>query len=417
MMTASQQVHDDISEKNDTTACGLMPHADSIDLQRPLGIDVVPADGRAAVLRDWKQLESRLADVPLAASACWTETWLKHYGDLIPHRFVRAHSGDSLVGLCLLTDGVQQSEGPLPIRTLHLGTAGEPEADSVCVKYNALLCEDSRREEFLTAIIGYAESQRDWDELRLDGFTSADVSILQRDPRMQSRIVESYYFDLQAARDATGEVLTHLGQATRKNVRRNLKWYGDLKTEWAEDVGQAESIFDDLMRLHQSRWTAVGQPGAYASRRFESFHRELLQSLIPAGRMVLFRVSSADGIVGCVQAFIDGNRALVYQGGSAPYTGKLSPGMIVDYLCMEECLRRGLDAYDFLGGNSEHKQKLSNGTNQLAWIRCCRPRWKYRIVNAARHVKRGMAALSALHRRLGPGSRKPACDSVTSTLQ
>jgi CelD/BcsL family acetyltransferase involved in cellulose biosynthesis len=318
---------------------------------------------------------------------------LEHFGDLVPHRFAvgRTECG-RVYGICLLTEGIGRSDGPFAVKSVHLGTAGEPDGDSVCLEWNCLLAEQIYRINFAQQLCLTLAGEQQWDEVCLDGFAKADagellaVRGLDR-TRLHVREIESFYFDLCAAREAGSDALSALGYATRKNIRKNLKAYGALRTEWAESVAAAESIFDDLVRLHQARWNAVGKPGSYASRRFLEFHRSLIPRLVPQGQMGLFRVTAGEEIVGCVQVLIDRNRALCYQGGSAPYTDKLSPGVIVDYLCIEECLRRGFDAYDFLGGDAHHKQKLSTNSHAVVWVSERRPRWKFAAVAAGRRLK------------------------------
>lgn len=366
------------------------PPADS-----PLHLDFLPSTAAARVLPDWRRLEEKLNSPALMCSHSWTETWVEHYGDLVPHQFVLAYKGSELCGAALLTHGVGQKTGPFPVRTVHLGTAGEPEPDSVCVEYNRLLVEKKHQTAFLRALIADIDQRPGWDELCLDGFEDGEIDPrLVADGSWQVTASPSHYFDLTTARRAGTDALSQLGYATRKNIRKNLKAYGRLTTEWAEGVEDAASIFDDLVRLHQSRWQEAGRPGAYASRRFHQFHRGLLEKLVPAGRMGLFRVCCGDAVIGCVQLLIDGNRVLVYQGGSAPYDGKLSPGVIVDYLCLEECLARGFDAYDFLRGDSHHKQKLSTNSNRLVWFARRRPRLKFAVVETARRWKHTWKSVS-----------------------
>ncbi|MGH7202424.1 MAG: GNAT family N-acetyltransferase, partial [Planctomycetaceae bacterium] len=314
----------------------------------PLALDLLGAGDAPLAFAEWSRLESRLADVPLAASRAWTETWLAHYGDLVPHRFAVGRRNGAASAIALLSQGVGQSEGPFRVRTVHLGTAGEPESESVCVEFNALLSEPDCVGEFLQRLLEHLASERDWDELRLDGFALDGAAALFDTAPFLIEERPSHYFDLAAARSAGETAYQRLGSATRKNLRKNLNAYGTLQTEWAETPDQAEAIFADLVRLHQARWTAAGQPGVYASERFTRFHQALIARLLPNGKLALFRVRSGGETVGCVQLLIDRNRALCYQGGCAPYRGKQSPGLIADYLCIEECLRRGLAAYDFL---------------------------------------------------------------------
>jgi len=364
------------------------------DNDQPLTIKVYDHKQTEYCLQLWKTLETQFGNVPLMCSHVWTSTWIDHYQDLIPCSFAVAYKGDTPCGICLLTEGADQHDGPLLIKTRHLGTAGEPAADSVCVEYNALLVQPEDQPAFITALLDALANSEEWDSLLFDGFASAELEswdLPQQDT--SERKVESHYFDLKQIRDEERDVISGFGYSTRKNLRKNMKSYGNLTTEWAENLEQAESIFADLISLHQMRWQKEGLPGSYASNRFTNFHKTLIQKLIPTGQMGLFRVKIEGQVIGCVQVLIDRNRVLCYQGGSAEYQGKLSPGVIADYLCIEECFKRGFDAYDFLAGNSHHKQKMSTHHTYLTWAQIRRPRWKFTALNALRNIKQMMTRI------------------------
>lgn len=356
-----------------------------------LSIHLREKDQTQDCLQIWQTLEAQFEDVPLMCSSIWTSTWIEQYGDLLSYSFVVASRDQIPCGICLLTEGVEQFDGPFPINTLHLGTAGEPTADSVCVEYNSLLIQPADQSAFMNALVELLSDNPTWDSLYFDGFDSTELENWNLSfPEISVRKIESRYFDLQLIREEGREVISGFGYSTRKNLRKNMKTYGNLTTEWAETIEQAESIFADLVTLHQTRWQKEGQPGSYASERFTRFHEALIQKLIPTGQMGLFRVKIDDEVIGCVQVLIDRNRVLCYQGGSAEYHGKLSPGVITDYLCIEECFQRGFDAYDFLAGNSHHKQKMSTHHSYLTWAQIQRPRWKFTAINALRKIKQTM---------------------------
>lgn len=285
---------------------------------------------------------------------------------------------------------MEQKDGPLTVRTRHIGTAGEPEDDTVYVEYNRLLVAPEYREWFAGVVIAYMASDPDWDRIHFDGFLADAAALLTAiEPGFGVQRVPSFFFDLRKARESGTDVISGLGQATRKNLRTNLTDYGAIQTDWAEDEEQAECIWNDLVRLHQQRWRALGKPGVFASRRFCSFHREFIRQLLPRGQVVLFRARQGENVIGCLYALVEQNRLLVYQCGSAPYSNhKLSPGLVTDYLLMEESLRRGFDAYDFLAGTSQHKQKLSTSSNELVWGSLQRPRWKFAMLESLRDIKR-----------------------------
>lgn len=361
-----------------------------------LTIEIHDKSQSEVYLNLWKNLESKFADVPLMCSHTWTSTWIEHYGDYIPYYFAVASKDNVPCGICLVTEGVEQHDGPLSLNTLHLGTAGEPTADSVCVEYNSLLIQPEDQQAFITELLSILSNNKQWDSMLFDGFASEELESWKLDSSEASiKKIESHYFDLKLIREEEREVISGFGYSTRKNLRKNMKSYGNLTTEWAEDIELANSIFDDLVSLHQTRWQKEGEPGSYASKRFTEFHKALIHKLIPTNQMGLFRVKIEGQVIGCVQVLIDRNRVLCYQGGSAEYKGKLSPGVIADYLCIEECFKRGFDAYDFLAGNSHHKQKMSTHHSHLSWAQIRRPRWKFTALNTLRNIKQMMRQITS----------------------
>lgn len=351
-------------------------------------------------LKLWSSLETQFEHVPLMCSHVWTSTWIEHYQDLVPYSFVVASKDNIPCGICLLVEGVDQHDGPLSLKTQHLGTAGEPAADSVCVEYNALLVQPEDQHIFITELLSTLSKNDVWDSMQFDGFASEELEPWGL-PEQEITIhkVESHYFDLKQIRDEEREVISGFGYSTRKNLRKNMKSYGNLTTEWAENIEQAHSIFTDLVTLHQTRWQKEGLPGSYASERFTNFHKALIEKLIPTGQMGLFRVKIEGKVIGCVQVLVDRNRILCYQGGSAEYKGKLSPGVITDYLCIEECFKRDFDAYDFLAGNSHHKQKMSTTHRYLTWAQIKRPRWKFTALNALRKIKQTLKLINKVNHK------------------
>lgn len=346
----------------------------------------------------WQKLETDLSSARMMASATWTDTWLTHFGQSIPHQFVIAYRGDTACGIALIVEGIGQRNGPVKTRTFHLGTAGELEMDSVCVEYNTLLVHPNDQLEFQQAIWNWAGQQDDWEEFRLDGFHENDVSgWVAADSRWTVVTKPARYFDVKASRDSNVEPLTLLGPQTRSAIRRSLRRAGSNQCEWAETVADAEQIFAEMTELHQARWNSDGKPGCYSSRIFHDFHLDLLHRLVPKGLMGLFRVKGDEGTIGCNQVLIDQNRVCIYQSGRIlPTDHRLSAGVVVDYMLIEESRRRGFDAVDFLAGDSPHKRRLSTHSTPLAWAIYRRPSLKHSLIDGLRTVKH------AIRRRLRP---------------
>lgn len=358
---------------------------------------VLASSRRDEALGHWRQLENRFTGegggVPLAVSHPWTRAWLEHYGDVVPHEYLLLRDATGPVGLTLLTRHLGRGFGPFREHARHLGTAGEAHGESVCVEHNHLLVLPKHRRLFQELVVAHVLHDKSWESFRLDGFTETEAQGLQAElPGFEVRYRDAPYYNLKAARDAGGDPLDRLGRSTRQNTRRLLRKYGEINTQWAETVAEARDIFDELVTLHQARWKAAGQPGAFHSRRFLGFQRSLLEQSFAGTefprQVVLFRARHQGQTIGCLMLLIDGRRLLDYLSGFADFNVVTSPGVVTHVLCLQEALRRGLDEYDFLVGEKRHKDNLSTDVNRLVWAAWNRPTIRSRTIGTLRSLKR-----------------------------
>ena len=76
------------------TLFGPIPGEATACQQRPLRLEILGPLARPSAMELWRSVEERLSNRRLMCSSVWTETWLKHYGSLVPHRFAIARRGD-----------------------------------------------------------------------------------------------------------------------------------------------------------------------------------------------------------------------------------------------------------------------------------------------------------------------------------
>jgi Acetyltransferase (GNAT) domain len=350
-----------------------------------------PSSSLRAVARLWRSLESSVGEGGLTSSWDWTLTWLLHFGDLVPYRFAVGFVEDRPRAMALLCEGAGR-RGPLPVRTLHVGTSGTPPEHDVVVEFNRLLVAATERDDFAAGLLDAVRATRTWDELRLDGFASEDsAAFLAADPSLEVRREPCHAADLQPAVAAGGDVLAALRAKARYDVRRQMRELPEARAEVAETREEAAGMLDELIALHQARWEAEGERGAFGNERVVVYHHDLVSRLLPSGRVVLARVVADGGTVGCVYGFVERGRFLLYQQGLASRGPRLSaPGYLTHALCMQALLERGLTAYDFLAGDSVYKRRLANTEGELLWLVKRRRRVRLMPVDGLRVARRWM---------------------------
>lgn len=312
----------------------------------------------------WQRIEAELGGARLACSWAWTETWLEHYGDAVRHRFAVLEAGGRPRGIVLITCSERQ-RGGVRLRTLHLGTAGEPHGTTAYVQYNGLLVDPAVRREAAQALMASLDALR-WHDLRLDGFVAQDADLLlglRAGAQSERRTCRT--LSLPADPEAVVEAFS---PSVRKVLRRGVRRLPGLEVASATSVTQALEMLEELKVLSDARWDAEEREGAFAQPRFVAFHRALLTRLVPDGRALMARVRDADGTVGCGYVLVDGTTALAYQIGRRLETdNRVSTGQVVELLLMQASAAEGLAAYSHQSGDTEHKRRLSSGSEELVW--------------------------------------------------
>ncbi len=333
--------------------------------------EVVSLEALEALRPAWGALWSRLPDATPFQSPDWLIPWWRHIGEgeLMTLAF-RSPEDGALAALLPLyvyrqADGVR-SLFPLGIATTdYLDALVAPEHRSaVLPRIGAELAARARRFdicEWPQLRPGSALLEAPAPEGWADEVTAGDpcpVLTLPRDPSALGEHVPA-------------EQLESLG---RRRLRAAKK--GALRFERGED-GTAEEILEAHLRLHAARWEKRGEDGVLAADPVQAAHRESLPGLLRAGALRLYAMRLDGRIVATLQGFADppgrpGRRVYFYLGGFDPAVERLSPGMLVVGHGIEEAVREGAVAVDFLRGQERHKY-LWGARDTPTWRRTLRP--------------------------------------------
>jgi hypothetical protein len=353
-----------------------------------LVLRLLPSSARARAGQAWRAVESAAMDIPPFACWDWTQLWLEHYGEAVPHEYVLAERGGESCGVVLLTHS-RRSYGPLIARRLHLGTSGELPHEGVCVEYNGLCTRSVDRVEVAKTLLAHLQRTGGWDELHLDGFEPAAIApLLAAEPRFSVERRGSRVLDF----DQPGDLVDALcSKSARTTVRRSLRGIAPYTTEWAEECERAHAILDDLERLHQQRWRARGQPGAFTSTRFRTFHRRLVERWLPEGRVVVFAVRQEGVTIAALYGFVVGTTLQFYQGGFRTFeSNKVRVGYAAHLLLATAARERGLQGYEYLAGNYRYKTELSTSERTLVWATLIRRRPRALAISTARSARHAL---------------------------
>jgi CelD/BcsL family acetyltransferase involved in cellulose biosynthesis len=348
-------------------------------------VELLAPSARAHVAARWTALQTRAGAVRLPCRWAWTAAWLEHFGPAVDHRFALGTEHGKLIGAALITRDVVYA-GPLPVRRLHVGTAGEPPGESVYVERNGLLVAPGRGPAFAAALVRRLGEEGGWDALCLDGFVPEEAAAFADTGLALTLDVQPCWVtDLPDAQDVV-ELLT---ANTRRQIRRNERRVGDTRVRWARGRADALAMLDALMGTHERRWNMVGEPGVFAAPRFAGFHRTLVSRLAPSGEVWLAEVSAGGGLLSSFYGFMEGERMASYQSGRALMPDhRVASGMLGEVALMRAARARGVSIYDPLAGDSYAKRRLSTRREELVWGVGRRGRARWAVHDVARGARR-----------------------------
>ena len=363
-----------------------------------LGLNVWEREGRDT----WAGVVSQMPTSGPFLCTAWVDSWLAVYGQLLaPVQLRVLDPKRASIGTCLLTSRVRR-KAVLPHVRMHLNTDGEDGLESVIVEHNSMLAVAGAENVVTEAIAQHVCSMRA-DEFRVAGAGATDVDRLTHAFDGWTADIEWHdapFVDLAKLRETGRLHLDVLSRNTREQLRRSLALYsrcGPLHVQEASTSVEAEDMFNELVQLHEARWSAAGHTGAFASPRRRAFHDTFIRRALPLGNAQLLRVSAGDTTIGVLYNLVANGRVNFYQSGlSVEQDGHLKPGMVAHHLAIQHCLERGLDEYDFLSsppGAGRYKQSLSSDSRRLAQLNLTRPGWRSRYFDRMRSIRRSASSL------------------------
>jgi CelD/BcsL family acetyltransferase involved in cellulose biosynthesis len=317
----------------------------------------------------WEALHGSTPGATFFTSVPWVSTWLEVYGPQLGAEIqVLEHNGEPRAAWILVRR--TQTWHSIPLRRVYFGTAGEDEADGLLVEYNGFVC-DPRFEKETYAAVRESIDRSSWDEMILPGVTPEFAKAMLEETTGESNVVPTSGVDLAAIR-GQGEYLNHLSKNTRQQVRKSYRFYerrGALAVEVASGTDAALAMLDELAELHQKTWKERGERGAFASERFNTFHRTLIRRY--PGSIQLLRVRAGEDTIGALYSMMHGGVLHTYQSGfryEDEGENNARPGLVVTALAIEHAIANTeLGYFDLMAGAGRYKESLSTVRKELGW--------------------------------------------------
>lgn len=333
---------------------------------------------------------SMLKSCPHAYFLSWAciETWINSLPLNCKLFLVVGYSNESPVIAFFLGSKTIIRNKFFKIRQLSLNSTLIPYIDDAThIEYNAILVKP----EIIISLKSLLDNiPIKWDKLYIPRYSwTYSPNIILDDKVSQCYKLsiskrKGYYVNLDKVRRNNNDYLALLSPNRRKKILRSLKEYekfGKVRIHDAENVEDALKVFEELIQLHQKRWTERGDPGTFSNEYVVDFHKNLISRQIKKGEIQLIRVSAGNHTIGCVYNYVYEGKVYAISGGFNYLPEKFYlPGFICDYLVVLHNAMLGLSCYDFLAGaESEYKNSLSTDEYEMQDIKVIKKSMKLKI--------------------------------------
>ncbi|MDO8480159.1 MAG: GNAT family N-acetyltransferase [Candidatus Rokubacteria bacterium] len=154
-----------------------------------------------------------------------------------------------------------------------------------------------------------------------------------------------------------------LSTKMRYQMRRGIKQLnesGAITFEQCRSREQLPLFIDNLERLHQKHWASAGEPGGFRRNpSFRAFVETICDRAIEKGWISLSSIRVNDICVAVQFAFTYHGTFSAIQEGFDPDFKTVTEGIgnVLRCRTIQQCIEAGLTCYDFLGGETWHKQR------------------------------------------------------------
>lgn len=346
-------------------------------------------EGLAAIEPEWESLLALSASDTIFLAPDWIQSWWAAYGagrDLVA---LRIDDASGLIGLALMYRREEQIIQGL--RQPALAFVGDGSADS---DYMDWISARGREPEVVHALIDHLTRTPKWDLLALREIpeTSPHLGPIEAVARERgwSWIIEQVPCARVSLPRSWDDYLRMLKPRMRTKVRSGLRDFegrADARFDCCTTLDDLEPRLASLYELHNRRWEREGKRGIFHADDKRAFYELLSPRLLERDRLRLYSLSVDGRYVAHQYCFEYANRLYLLNEGLDPEWFEHGAGNALRAYAFRDCIARGLDVYDFLGGVTQHK--LSWGAEVVHSVRVITgpPSIRNRIAFTARDAR------------------------------
>jgi CelD/BcsL family acetyltransferase involved in cellulose biosynthesis len=305
-------------------------------------------DGFQSLRNPWEKLLDK-CDHTIFSTYEWRSIWWKHFGKDRGLLLLAAEENDKIVGIAPL---MHSPMGMFGLKRGKIEFIGAQDSD-----YNDFIITE-KRDECLKLFFEYLNllpEKKDFVDLADIPQNAKCLPFLTKISKKLRPINDCPYLTLPGTYD---EFLKMLSPKKRKYVVNGMKKLeNDFEVEIVDcsQPRQFKEGMQDLIELHQKKWTSEGCFGVFSNQSIRDFHLEVADFYSRRKWLSLYVLKLSGKPVAAEYGFKYKSKYYAYLAGYDPDYSRYSVGNMLFVQIVSRLVQEGITQYDFLRGSEQYK--------------------------------------------------------------
>jgi hypothetical protein len=306
----------------------------------------------------------------------WVKQWLAQK-DLSTDNClcVEVRQGQDTVGLALFGIKTKRVFWGLSFRQYFLHKSGTTQEDQTWIEHNTFLLHKDFEQQVSREICQALATNQQIDDIKI-GLSSPDFikKVNFAGFNRRTELSSPGYLANLAGLATLDDYLASLSKNTRSGIKRSIKLLTEqspLQLVLATDITEKNTVLKNIADLHRIKWRSSVYGSGFDNPCFYKFHRGLIQDQHAAQNCRLYTLYQDDVALGHVYLLTQGDRWSFYL-SALHFNGdnRIKVGLVIHSLVIEQAIKQGIIVYDFLAGEAQYKNSLSNAQPYEQHIYC-----------------------------------------------
>jgi hypothetical protein len=279
------------------------------------------------------------------------------------------------VGLALFGIKTKKVFWGLSFNQYFLHKSGNTKEDQTWIEHNTFLLHKDYEQQLSNEICQALAKIQSIDDIKIGLSSPHFIDTLNFTGfNFRTELSSPGYLANLAGFTTLEDYLASLSKNTRSHIKRSIKLLNQqspLRLALAFDTDEKDKVLKSIADLHRVKWRSTVYGSGFDNPCFYAFHQALIQDNQSSQNCRLYTLYQNDTALGHVYLLTQGDRWTFYLSAlNFNPDNRIKVGLVIHCLIIEQAIKQGVMVYDFLAGEAQYKNSLSNAPPYEQHIYC-----------------------------------------------